>query len=95
MDADKFADQGIVADDEIALAALVGLILRGVSDHGMRMNLAIATDGRMAGNVRVGIDFRARADLHGTVDDRVGPDRDIRRDLGPRIDDGSFVNHDS
>lgn len=63
VDAGKLADDGAVADAAIGPFAAEVEVLREVADDG-GVNLAVGARSRSSGEVGIGIDLRARSDLH-------------------------------
>ena len=76
------AEDVSVTNSQIAAAGPVELqVLRLMPDHRAHVDLVVASDFRMPGDVRVCPNPRSRADLHVFFDDNVRADLDGRIDL--------------
>ncbi len=87
-----FANDVAVADPQISLLPLVGLVLRRCAERRARMDLVVCADLGQAREVGMGHHARAALDLDRTVDHDIGADVDRRIDLGFWIDNCRGMN---
>ena len=88
MDRRELADHGAVPDLDVADAALLVLeVLRLHADAGVRKDLAVLADGRVAVDDGALLDDRARAELHVGADAGVGADHDVLAELRAGVHD--------